>query len=73
MIRAAADDPHVYKAADALAFNAAIKSLGRDPLDEFVLTSRQRRLRHLLSYSGTIFPQQKDLLRTAGLQNGFRN
>jgi hypothetical protein len=61
LIRAAADDPHVYNAADALAFNAAIKSLGRDPADEFILTDCQRRLRHLRSYSSTRFPQRKDL------------
>lgn len=66
MIRAAADDPHVYKAADATAFNAAIKSLGRDPVDEFVLTPWQRRFRHLRSYSGTVFPQRKDLLTADG-------
>jgi hypothetical protein len=63
MIRAAADDPHVYKAAEAVAFNGAIKSLGRDPSDEFVLTPRQHFLRHVRSYSGTKFPQRGDIER----------
>jgi hypothetical protein len=61
LIRAAADDPYVYKATDALAFNATIKSLGRDPADAFVVTDCQRRMRNLRSYSSTQFPQRKDL------------
>lgn len=61
MIRAAADDPYVYKAAEAVAFNAATQSLGRDVSDEFVLTPCQRLLRHVRSYSGAKFPQRKDV------------
>jgi hypothetical protein len=40
MIREAADDPPVYKAAQAVAFNAAIRSLGRDPSKAMSLTAR---------------------------------
>lgn len=60
-IRTAADDPVVYKAAECVAYNAAIKSLGRDTDDEFILTSWQRFLRNMRTYSGTSFPQQRDL------------
>jgi predicted nucleic acid-binding protein len=42
MIFAAADDPVVYESAEAVAYNASIKSLGRDSMDEFILTPRQR-------------------------------
>lgn len=61
LIRTAADDPVVYKAAESVAYNAAIKSLGRDLDDEFILTGTQRFFRNLLTYSGTKFPQRRDL------------
>lgn len=61
MIQAAADDPPIYKAADALAYNEAIKSLGRDPNEAFVLSYWQSLTRHVFSYTGTDFPQRKDL------------
>ena len=58
MIRTAGEDPHVYKAADAIAFNGAVKSLGCDPREEFVVTPSQRRLRHIRTYSGTKIPHR---------------
>jgi hypothetical protein len=61
MIRSAATEPIVFEAADKVAFNAAIRSLGRAPGDEFVLTWMQRFLRHIWPYSGTKFRQRKDL------------
>jgi hypothetical protein len=61
MIRASADDPHVYKAAEAVAFNLAIGSLGRDPLDEFVLTTCQRWSRNFVTFSATTFPKRRNL------------
>jgi hypothetical protein len=61
MIRAAADDPHVYKAAEAVAFNNAIKSLDRNRSGEFVLTWYQRFFRNVYPFSGTKFDQRRDL------------
>jgi hypothetical protein len=60
MIRAAADEPIVFEAAERVAFNAAIRSLGRHSGDEFILTRWQRFWRHAWPYSGTRFPQRKD-------------
>lgn len=63
MIRASASEPTVYEAAQAVAFNAAIRSLGRDEQDEFVLSRPQRLLRHLWPYGGRKFPRRKDFVR----------
>jgi H+/gluconate symporter-like permease len=60
MIRDAATAPVVFEAAEKVVFNAAIRSLGRDPNDEWVLTRSQRALRHIRPYSGTKFSQRKD-------------
>jgi hypothetical protein len=61
MIRDAASAPIVFEAAEKVAFNAAIRSLGRDPNDEWMLTPTQRALRHIRPYSGRRFRQRKDL------------
>lgn len=61
MIRAAATEPIVFEAAEKVAFNAAITSLGRDHGDEFVLTKPQWVLRHIWPYSGHVFPQRKNI------------
>lgn len=61
MIRAAATEPVVFEAAEKVAYNSAIHSLGRDVNDEFVLTGAQRFWRHVWPYSGTKFPKRKDI------------
>lgn len=61
MIRAAGAGPILFEAAEKVAFNAAIRSLGRDPNDEWILNRRQRALRHIRPYSGTKFLQRKDI------------
>lgn len=63
MIRTAADDPAVYKAAEAIAYNAAIKSLGRNPEDDFILTKHQHLFRHLRTFNGEKFTQRRDLTK----------
>jgi hypothetical protein len=60
MIREAADSPIVFEAAEKMAFNAAIRSLGRTANDEFILTASQRWLRHVWPFSGARFRQRKD-------------
>ncbi len=61
MIRAAAKEPIMFEAAEKVAFNAAIRSLNRDPAEEWVLGRRHRALRHIRPYSGTVFKQRKDI------------
>jgi hypothetical protein len=73
MILAAADDPAVYRAAEAVAYNAAIKSTGRDKRDAFVLTCMQRLLRHLRSYGGADFPKVRDLPQVLGREKPSRD
>ena len=61
LIREAAEDPHVYRAAEAQAFNNAIISLGRDPAKEWLLTPFQKWSRNLFSFSATKFPRRGDV------------
>jgi hypothetical protein len=61
MIRAAGTEPIMFEAAEKVAFNAAIRSLGRDPNDEWILKPHQYYFRHIWPYSGTKFLQRKDL------------
>lgn len=58
MIRASASEPTVYEAVQAVAFNAAIRSLGRDAGEEFMLSRPQRLLRHLWPFGGRKFPRR---------------
>jgi hypothetical protein len=60
MIRASATEPIVFEAVEKAAFNSAIVSLGRDRGDEWILTRRQRWLRHSHPFSGAKFVQRKD-------------
>lgn len=60
MIRTSADEPLVFEAAEKVAFNAAIRSMGLDRNDDWILTRTQRALRHLWPYSGHKFDQRKD-------------
>lgn len=61
IIRAAASEPPVFEAANAVAYNAAIRSLGLDEDDRFVLTKWQSLLRHVWHYTGTRFPTVREL------------
>ena len=61
IIRAAASEPPVFEAANAVAYNAAIRSLGLDENERFVLTKWQSVLRHVWHYTGTRFPKVKEL------------
>lgn len=61
IIRAAASEPAVFEAANAVAYNAAIRSLGLDEDERFVLTKWQSLLRHVWHYTGTRFPKVKEL------------
>jgi hypothetical protein len=65
MIRAAATEPTVFEAAEKVAFNAAIRSLGRDPKDEWIIPLWCRLLRHMWPFSGVRFAQRKDEPDTA--------
>lgn len=51
MIRAAGTEPVMFEAAEKVAFNAAIRSLGRDPNDEWILKWHQRFFRHIWPFS----------------------
>jgi hypothetical protein len=61
IIRAAASEPAVFEAANAVAYNAAIRSLGLDEEERFVLTKWQSFLRHVWHYTGSRFPKVKEL------------
>jgi hypothetical protein len=61
MIRAAATHPSVYEAVEAMAYNAAIRSLGRDTNQEFVLTTTQKLLSHVKTFDGKHFPKRNEL------------
>jgi hypothetical protein len=61
MIRASASQPVVYEAAQALAYNAAIRSLGRDTREEFVLKSWPWLIRHIWAFNGKHFPKRWEL------------
>ncbi|MDB5652940.1 MAG: hypothetical protein JWQ94_553 [Tardiphaga sp.] len=61
VIRAAASEPPVFEAANAVAYNAAIRSLGLDESERFVLTKWQSLLRHVWHYTGTRFPKANEL------------
>ncbi|MBI5111332.1 MAG: hypothetical protein HZA68_05070 [Rhodovulum sp.] len=58
LIRAAAEAPPPMCGAQALAFNAAARSLGRDERAGFALTLRQRLLAHVLPMTGATFARR---------------
>jgi hypothetical protein len=61
MIRAAASEPVVFEAAQAIAYNAAIRSLGLDQNEEFVLGRWQKFWRHIWPYIGKKFSKRREL------------
>lgn len=61
IIRAAASEPPVFEAASAVAYNAAIRSLGLDDNERFALTKWQSALRHVWHFTGTRFPKVNEL------------
>lgn len=61
MLRLTAEEPDLYRVIDCLAYNGALRSLGRDPGHLLVIPWWRRQLGHLWTFPGFDPPQRREL------------
>ncbi|KAF0097843.1 MAG: hypothetical protein FD144_4792 [Rhodospirillaceae bacterium] len=61
MLRLTAEEPDLYRVVDCVAYNATVRSLGRDPGHLLVIPWWRRQLGHLWTFPGFDPPQRREL------------